>query len=174
MNLVKGFLRLTLVLTLIAGIIGYFFNNDYYWDSDYFNKMESKALQQKYNVNCSDLYVAMVTELGTNKKVYFFGKRLNKKDNFVEEVVVNHQCDAIATLIAASNQNIDTPILIGEISDEQIKNYAKEYKNEIFVRYIKSQSFAVIEAITYLWGTLLAIFLSFNLIRWVYKGFNRG
>ena len=175
MNLKKGLIRLSVVLTVSVGIYGYLFNKTQIWDESYFLELKEKALLEKYSSSCGEFQISSVTELGTNRRVYYITSKGSDFTRRVESVFdlpivwSDGRCQSLLLLI--EKNNIETSLLISNITEDNINDYISKYRSDSRSAYIKSRVYAVLKAVAYLWMTIALLSAMFFALRWVYKGF---
>lgn len=175
MNLKKGLIRLSVVLTVVVGTYGYFFNKTQTWDESYFVELKKKALLEKYSSDCGEFQISSVTELGSKRLVYYItskGSDFTRKVESVFDLPVvwsDGRCQSLLLLI--EKNNIETSLLISNITEDNINDYISKYRSDSRSAYIKSQVYAVLKAVAYLWMTIALLSAMFYALRWVYKGF---
>ena len=175
MNFKIGLIRLSIVLTVIVGVCGYFFDKSQLLDESYFSDLRKKVILEKYGSDCNGLKIAFTPVLGTNNPVYlFFSKdsdvsRMAESEFNLPIFFTDGRCQNILLLI--KQRHIENPVVISELTLDVINDYISSYRKNDLSSNILSKLKSALSFIAYFWLTAALIFFAFISFRWVYKGF---
>ena len=172
-NLQRGFIRL-----LVISSIGFFSWGAYYdfspttWlhGSINYNDVIGRATFDLKDENCKKSKLEYVYPVNEPKNFIFLVCD-GEKEGFCHPIKNCNGLEAYASTIG--KDKIGNGIRVSDLSPSKIETDIKKVKFERQIDMVKERIESGVENLTNLWIFALSIFISFHIIRWIYKGFRR-